>query len=108
MTEPIHLSDANFKATVEAKPLILVDFYADWCHPCRMISPEVEALAKEYDGKLIVGKLNVDENRKTATEYQVMSIPTLVLFKEGKAVERIVGAVPRSFIEDKIKPHLLR
>lgn len=103
---PLHLSDSNFGATVGKNPLVLVDFFAEWCHPCHMIAPVVESLAADYNGKLVVGKLNVDENQRTAAQFQVMSIPTLILFKSGKAVERIVGAVPREFIEGKIKPHL--
>lgn len=102
---PVNLSDGNFKEAIQNNPLVLVDFYADWCHPCQMIAPEIDALASSYQ-KLLVAKLNVDENQQTAREYGVMSIPTLILFKEGKEVERIIGAVPRSAIEEKIKPYL--
>ena len=102
---PVHLSDGNFKETIKNNSLVLVDFYADWCHPCQMIAPEIEALASSLDG-IVVAKLNVDENQQTAREYGVMSIPTLILFKEGKEVDRIIGAVPRSAIEEKIKPFL--
>jgi thioredoxin 1 len=103
---PVYLTDDNFQATVEGNPLVLVDFFAEWCHPCHMVAPVIEALAADYNGKLLIGKLNIDENQKTAGQLQVMSIPTLVLFKGGKAVERIVGAVPRDYIEEKIKSHL--
>jgi thioredoxin 1 len=102
---PVHLSDGNFKETIQTNSVVLVDFFADWCHPCQMIAPEIDALASAHQD-LLVGKLNVDENQQTAREYGVMSIPTLILFKEGKEVERIIGAVPRSAIEDKIKPFL--
>lgn len=102
---PVHLSDGNFKETIQNSPLVLVDFYADWCHPCQMIAPEIEALASSLQD-VVVAKLNVDENQQTAREFGVMSIPTLILFKEGKEVERIIGAVPRSAIEEKIKPFL--
>ncbi len=102
---PVHLSDGNFKETIKNNSLVLVDFYADWCHPCQMIAPEIEALASSLEG-VVVAKLNVDENQQTAREYGVMSIPTLILFKEGKEVDRIIGAVPRSAIEEKIKPFL--
>lgn len=104
--EPVHLTDATFQATVEDNPMVLVDFFAEWCHPCHMVAPVIEAVAADYNGKLVVGKLNVDENQKTAGQFQVMSIPTLILFKDGRAVERIVGAVPREVIEEKIKSHL--
>jgi len=102
----VYLTDANFQTTIEGNQLVLVDFFAEWCHPCHIIAPVVEALAADYDGKLVVGKLNIDENRGTAGQLQVMSIPTLILFKDGKAVERIVGAVPRDYIEEKLKSHL--
>jgi thioredoxin 1 len=102
---PIHLSDGNFKEAIKNNRLVLVDFYADWCHPCQMIAPEIEALASSLQD-VVVAKLNVDENQQTAREYGVMSIPTLILFKDGKEVERIIGAVPRSSIEEKIKPYL--
>ncbi|AVX19672.1 MULTISPECIES: thioredoxin [Carboxydocella] len=85
-------TNANWKAEVlEATQPVLVDFWAAWCGPCRMIAPVIDQLADEYVGKVVVGKLNVDENRETAIEYGVMSIPTLLLFKDGKPVERIVG-----------------
>ncbi len=102
---PVHLSDGNFKETIKGNRLVLIDFYADWCHPCQMIAPEIEALASSLQG-VVVAKLNVDENQQTAREYGVMSIPTLILFKDGKEVERIIGAVPRSSIEEKIRAYL--
>ena len=102
----IHVNDSNFDDVVTKSPAILVDFWADWCHPCRMVAPVIEALAKEYKGKIAFGKLNVDESPKSASRFNVMSIPTLMIFKEGKVVDKLIGAVPKEQIEAKIKPHL--
>ena len=85
---------------------VLVDFWAEWCAPCRMIAPFVDAVAKEFAGRAVVGKLNVDENEPVATRYAVRSIPTLLIFKGGKVVGQVVGAVPRSKLEDELKKHV--
>ncbi len=99
----ITFTDANFKSEVlDSKMPVLVDFWAPWCGPCQMISPIVSALAKEYEGKIKIGKLNVDENPVTAGEYAVMSIPTLKIFKDGRVVEEMVGVQPTQAITQKI------
>ncbi|MBI5253504.1 MAG: thioredoxin [Euryarchaeota archaeon] len=100
---PINITDADFDAALKKHPLLLVDFWAAWCNPCRVIALIIEAIAKEYAGKLVCAKLNVDENPITAAKFQVASIPTLLFFKNGKLADRIVGAVPRQHIEARIK-----
>jgi len=102
----IHITDSNFKEIVNKNPLVLVDFFADWCMPCRMMAPVVEELAKEYAGKVLVGKINVDENPSTADRFQVYSIPTLIILKAGEEVDRIVGFVPKGQVEARLKKHL--
>lgn len=99
----IILTDANFKTEVlDSEMVILVDFWAPWCGPCQMVGPIVAAIAKEYEGKIKVGKLNVDENPVTSGEYGIMSIPTLKIFKKGKIIEEMVGVQPAIAITQKI------
>jgi thioredoxin 1 len=107
MAKPVVLSDSNFVSDVEkGQGVVLVDFWATWCQPCKMIAPIVEQIASENDGKITVGKLDVDANGETAMKYGVMSIPTLILFKDGQPVERLVGFQPKERLMAKIKPHL--
>lgn len=106
MAKPIEVTDANFDQTLSAHPLVLVDFWAEWCAPCRMIAPILEELARDYAGKVLVAKLDVDENPKTAMRFRVMSIPTVILFKNGQPVEVLVGAQPKRNFEAKIQKHL--
>ncbi len=106
MAKPIEVTDANFDETLGNHPLVLVDFWAEWCAPCRMIAPILEELAQEYEGKLLVAKLDVDENPKTAMRFRVMSIPTVILFKNGQPVEVLVGAQPKRNFQAKIEKHL--
>ncbi|MDN5364251.1 MAG: thioredoxin 1 [Eubacteriales bacterium] len=103
----VELNSTTFNTEISNSQVpVLVDFWAEWCGPCRMIAPVVEELANEYAGRLKVAKLNVDENRNTAIQYGVMSIPTLILFKNGQPVERIVGFRPFSDLKSVIDKHL--
>lgn len=104
--KPIILSDASFSSEISKYPLMVVDFWAAWCGPCRMVAPIVEQLAKEYAGRVAFGKLNVDENPLTSNEFEVQSIPTLLIFRNGEAVDGMIGAAPKHQIESKIKAHL--
>ncbi len=107
MSEPIVLSDDNFSAEVLNSGLpVLVDFWATWCGPCRMIAPIVQELSGEYEGRAIVGKLDVDEAQKTAAEFGIRSIPTLLIFKGGKVADQIIGAVPKGQIAEKLEAAL--
>ena len=103
----VAVTDTTFDGEVSnAKGLVLVDFWATWCGPCRMIAPTLEALAKDYAGKVKITKLDVDANQLTAMKYNVRSIPTLAFFKDGKHVDTLIGAYPRPSLEAKIKQHL--
>ncbi|MBU1147439.1 MAG: thioredoxin [Candidatus Omnitrophica bacterium] len=103
----IRVNNENFKKEVlESDIPVLVDFWAQWCMPCHMVAPVVEEIAKEYQGKLKVCKLNVDEAGNTASNYNIMGIPTLLIFKNGKVAGKVVGALPKAELEKTIKPHL--
>lgn len=101
--EPIAVTDSNFQSTAQKYAVLVVDCWAPWCGPCRMIAPTIDALAIDYKGKAAFGKLNTDENTVTAQQYGIMSIPTLLFFKNGELADRLTGAVPREYIEDKLK-----
>lgn len=103
----MHFTDQNFKKeALESKLPVLVDFWATWCGPCKMIAPVVEELAKEYAGKVKIGKVNVEESPKTASNYGVMSIPTLIFFKNGKVTDQVVGALNKAELKKKIEENL--
>ncbi len=104
MSNAVAVSADNFEQEVlKSEVPVLLDFWAVWCNPCKMIAPHVDALASEYDGRAKVMKVNVDEEQEIATKYGIMSIPTLLFFKEGKVVDTLVGAVPKSSIASKLE-----
>lgn len=103
----VHLTDINFKKeALEAAGLVVVDFWAKWCGPCKMIAPVIEEMAKEYLGRAVIGKVDVDESPRTATQYGVMSIPTLIFIKKGKVMDQLVGAVSRPDLKKRIEANL--
>lgn len=107
MSKLLYLSDANFSSEIlQAAQPALVDFYADWCGPCRALAPIVEEIAHDLTGRLKVAKLDVDQNQETALKYGVQSIPTLIIFKGGQEVERLIGYMSKSKLLSKIEPHL--
>ena len=106
ITDPIELDDSDFTESINKFPLLLVDFWAPWCGPCRMMSPVIDQVGKEYQGKLVVGKVNVDENPSISRQFGISSIPTLILFKKGQAVNNIIGSVSKSRIDEMVRMHL--
>lgn len=106
LTEPVILNDSNFKSEIAKYPVMLVDFWAPWCGPCRMVSPIIEQLAKEYSSRVAFGKVNVDENQMVSASFGIQSIPTMMIFKNGRAVDVMIGAVPKAQIEMKLKLQL--
>ena len=106
LSKPIILNDSNFSAEIAKHDLLVVDFWAPWCGPCRMVGPVIEQLAAEYSGKVTFGKMNVDENMTVPGSFRVMSIPTIMVFNNGHAVETIIGACAKSHIESKFKPFM--
>jgi len=104
--EPVHITDSNFNEIIGKYSLALIDCWAPWCGPCAALAPTIEELAKEYGGKMLVGKLNVDENPRTAERFQIFSIPTMLVMKSGREVDRIVGLVPQKHIEATLRKYL--
>lgn len=105
-SNPVDLTDGTFGDFVQGNRLVVVDCWAPWCGPCHIVSPLVEELARDYAGRILFGKLNVDQNQGVARRFGIMSIPTLLVFKEGRLVDRIIGAMPRRALEPKITRHL--
>jgi thioredoxin 1 len=105
-TMPVELADATFNEVISKYPLVVVDCWAEWCAPCRMVGPVVEELARDYRGRIVFGKLNVDSNVMTAQQYGIMSIPTLLVFKNGQLANQLVGAMPRYMLEPQITMYL--
>lgn len=107
MAAPVKVTDTTFEElVVGSEKLVLVDFWAEWCGPCKMIAPVLDQIGQELDEQLVIGKLDIDENQDTAMAFGVMSIPTLLLFKDGEPVERIVGYQPKAQLMARLQPHL--
>ncbi len=106
MGKAIEITDANFEEIIKTNGPVLVDFWAEWCGPCKMIAPVVEELAGEYEGKAVIGKLNVDENPAVSAKFGIRSIPTLLILKGGEVVDKHVGAAPKDVLAGKINAQL--
>ncbi len=106
MSKPVEITDSNFEEIIKSEKPVLVDFWAEWCGPCKMIGPVVEELANEFDGKAIIGKVDVDTNPEVSAKFGIRSIPTLLVFKGGEIVDKQVGAVPKSVLSEKIEAQL--
>ncbi|MEM1546552.1 MAG: thioredoxin [Candidatus Methanomethylicia archaeon] len=104
--KPVEVTDSNFMEIIQRNPFVVIDCWAPWCAPCRAISPIIDDMARNYAGRILFGKLNVDENQVATTYFQIMSIPTLLIFKNGKLIDRIIGALPRHLLEPRITQYL--
>jgi thioredoxin 1 len=104
---PITVTDSTFQQMIQQHSLVVVDCWAVWCAPCRMIAPVIESLAQDYAGRIVFAKLDVDTNPLISRQYQIQSIPTLLIFKHGRLVDRLVGALPRQLLEPKIRQYLI-
>jgi thioredoxin 1 len=107
MAKPVELTDSNFEdEVIKSEHPVLVDFWAEWCGPCRMIGPVVEEMAGEYEGKAKIGKVNVDNNPEVSVKYGIRSIPALLIFKDGEVVDQIIGAVPKTHLTKQLEAQL--
>lgn len=106
MGKAIEITDSNFESVINGDQPVLVDFWAEWCGPCKMIGPVVEELATEYDGKAVVGKVDVDSNPEVSAKFGIRSIPTLLVFKGGEIVDKQIGAVPKAVLEQKLEAQI--
>jgi len=106
MSSPFYITDDNFEETIKNNTLVLVDFWATWCGPCRALAPTIDELAQEYVGKVLIGKLDVDKNPATAEKLQVFSIPTMIIFKNGQEIDRLVGLCTKTSIITSINKYL--
>ena len=106
MAKPIEITDANYEEILNTEKPVLVDFWAEWCGPCRMIAPIVEEMATEYEGKAIIAKVDVDSNPNVAAKYGIRSIPTVMVFKDGEVVEKQIGAVPKNILVQKLNAQI--
>ncbi|MEC7895678.1 MAG: thioredoxin [Bacteroidota bacterium] len=106
MGKTLEITDKNFNDIISKNKTVLVDFWAEWCGPCRIIGPVIEELANEYEGKAIIGKLDVDSNQESSVKYEVRSIPTIITFKDGEIVDRQVGAVPKETLKNIVDSQL--
>ena len=103
MSKPVEITDSNFEEIIKTDKPVLVDFWAEWCGPCKMIGPVVEELASDYDGKAVIGKVDVDVNPEVSAKFGIRSIPTLLVFKNGEIVDKQIGAVPKAVLSSKIE-----
>ena len=107
MSKPVEITDNNFQDIMNSGQTVMVDFWAEWCGPCKMIGPIVEEMASEYDGKAVIGKVNVDFNPGVSAKFGIRSIPTLLFFRDGEVVDKQVGAVHKSVLTEKLDAHLV-
>jgi thioredoxin 1 len=107
MSKPIEITDSNYNEILDSQKPVLVDFWAEWCGPCKLIGPAVEELAKEYEGKAVIAKVDVDSNPAVSAKYGIRSIPTLLFFKNGEIVDKQIGAVPKSILAKKLEAQLV-